>query len=179
MKMWRSIWIYGAIKMRILKLLSVVCLVITGLAIIGMAQQTRQPVAQNREQLAALMRAKLSSSQRVVEGLMSADFNLISKGGDEMLKICDATDWPSREDQVYGHYRAELRRGALKLLKQADAKSLDGSAYTYMHTMTTCINCHEYCRNVLRVAAIPKSKVTPIPVTEEEHATQRFGAILR
>ena len=151
-----------------------------GFAMIGFGQQTRLPLAKNREQLAALMRAKLSSSQRVVEGLMSGDFNLMRKGGEEMLKICDATEWPAREDQVYAHYRSDLRRGAIKLVKQANDRNLDGAAYTYMHTMTTCINCHEYCRNVLRVAAtVPKSRVTPIPVTDVDESPDQPGVILR
>lgn len=148
--------------------------------VLAWGQQAYRIPEPGQEQLGGLMRAKLSSSQRVVEGLMAGDFDLIRKGGEDMIKICDASEWRTREDQVYAHYRGELRRGAIKLMKQADDKSLDGAAYTYMHSMTTCISCHEYCRNVLRVAAVvPQSPVTPIPVTEQESSQRQYGAIYR
>lgn len=121
----------------------------------------------DRADLAVLMRAKLMSTQKVVEGLMDGDFNLIRKGGLELQRICDATSWRSHDDQVYGHYRAELKRSAIKMVEQADAGSLDGAAYGYMHTLTTCINCHDHCRNVLRIAQA-SPRVVPIPVTEQE-----------
>jgi hypothetical protein len=151
-----------------------------GLTVLAWGQQTVRIPEPGQEQLAGLMRAKLSSSQRVVEGLMAGDFSLIRKGGDDLLKICDAEGWRTREDQVYAHYRGELRRSAMKLIKQADEKSLDGAAYTYMHSMTTCISCHEYCRNVLRVAsAVPQSPVAPIPVTEQENLQRQYGQLYR
>lgn len=150
-----------------------------GFTVLALGQQTTRIPEPGSEQLGGLMRAKLSSSQRVVEGLMAGDFDLIRKGGEDLIKICDAIEWRTREDQVYAHYRGELRRGAIKLMKQADEKSLDGAAYTYMHSMTTCISCHEYCRNVLRVAAVePRSPVAPIPVTEQE-SLQRYGKLFR
>jgi hypothetical protein len=151
-----------------------------GMTVLAWGQQSIRIPEHGQEQLAGLMRAKLSSSQCVVEGLMAGDFSLIRKGGDDLIKVCDAEEWRTREDQVYAHYRGELRRSAIKLIKQADEKSLDGAAYTYMHSMTTCISCHEYCRNVLRVAsAIPQSPVAPIPVTEQENLQRQYGTLYR
>ena len=151
-----------------------------GITVFAWGQQSNLVAEPAHEQLAGLMRAKLSSSQQVVEGLMAGDFDLIRKGGDDLIKVCNAEAWRTHEDQVYTHYRSELRRSAIKLIKQADEKSLDGAAYTYMHTMTTCISCHEYCRNVLRVAAvIPQSPVAPIPVTEQESLQRQYGPLYR
>ncbi len=151
-----------------------------GFAMLAWGQQTVRIPDASHDQLGGLMRAKLSCSQRVVEGLMAGDFDLIRKGGDDLIKICDAEGWRTREDQIYSHYRGELRRTALKMMKQADDKNLDGAAYTYMHSMTTCISCHEYCRNVLRVAsATPQSPVAPIPVTEQESLQRQYGQLYR
>ena len=125
------------------------------------------------------MRAKLSSSQKVVEGLMAGDFAMIRKGGEDLQKICDSTQWKQGENQVVAHYRAELKRSAIKLVQQAEQQNLDGAAYTYMHTMTTCINCHQYSRDVLRLADFEQSRVVPIPVTEQENAAQLPRVILR
>jgi len=135
---------------------------------LGIAQQptltTKEPV-----DLTIAMRAKLGASQKVVEGLTSADFELIRRGASELVSICDSHVWRPREDQVYSHYRSELHRAAIKLAELSDQQNLDGAAYTYMHTLSTCINCHQYSRDVLRVASLPRGSnaVISIPVTDE------------
>lgn len=129
---------------------------------------------------AVLMRAKLGSSQKIVEGLMAGDFEMIRKGGNDLEKICDSTNWRRHEDQIVTHYRSELRRGASKLIKHADGENLEGAAYTYMHTLTTCINCHEYSRNVLRIAGMETpNPVVRIPVTEHEAHAHEHARIVR
>ena len=110
----------------------------------------------------ALMRAKLASSQKVVEGLMVQDLSLVRTGALELEKICEATEWHAKEDQVYAHYRAELKRTAKKLAMLAQNDDLDGATYTYMHSITTCMSCHAYCRDVLHVARTePNLQPTP------------------
>lgn len=132
--------------------------------------QRPAPVEEQTRQRAALMLAKLASSQRVVDGLVTKDFDEIGRGASELIRICDATEWAARSNQVYAHHRTELRRQAQKLAKMATEKNLDGAAFTYMHTLTTCISCHEFCRDVLRIAedSRPRNKIVPIPVNEEE-----------
>lgn len=122
------------------------------------------------EPLAGMMLAKLASTQRVVSGLVSKDFSEVKRGAQDMLRICDATQWESHPDPVFGHHRTELRRQSVKLAGLADAQNLDGAAFAYMQTMSTCISCHEHCRDVLRIAELPKpmNRVVPIPAAEEE-----------
>ncbi len=123
------------------------------------------------EQQAALMLAKLASSQKITAGLVTKDFEQIRRGAGELSRICDATEWAARSDQIYAHHRTELRRQTQKLMKMADERNLDGAAFTYMHALTTCISCHEYCRDVLKIADDHEPlQVVPIPVNEGEAA---------
>ena len=150
------------------KLLSLLSIVSASLAVLAWGQVPGKTPDHTPDELAGLMRAKLASSQKVVEGLMANDFDLIRNGADELSKVCDATQWHATNDQVYAHYRADLRRSAKKLILLADEKNLDGASYTYMHSLTTCISCHAYCRDVLHVATTsPQFKVVPIPVTAQ------------
>ncbi len=161
-----------------LKMMGVIGVASTALALIAWGQQ--KPATHRSDELAGLMRAKLASSQKVVEGLMSNDFAVIRKGAEEMTKVCDATQWHATEDQVYAHYRDELRRTSKKLALLAEEKNLDGSAFTYMHSLTTCIGCHDHCRDVLHIAErTPDFRVIPIPVTEEENTSDRTRSIRR
>jgi len=43
-------------------------------------------------------------------------------------------------------------RPSKKLGVLAKEQNLDGAAYAFMTTLTTCINCHQYSRDVLRTA---------------------------
>jgi len=127
------------------------------------------------------MRAKLGASQRIVEGLTAANFDMIRKGAEELSNICQSRVWRPREDQIYSHYRGELHRAAIKLGDMAEQQNLDGAAYTYMHTLTTCINCHQYSRDVLRVATLPhgSNAVISIPVTDEPQGVYPRRPVIR
>ncbi len=152
---------------------------------ITVAQQTtdqQMPNAVPAHNTGPLMRAKLGSSQRVVEGLMAADFVMIEKGANDLLAICDSSNWLRLDDIESIQYRAELRRAANKMVAQSKKGSLEGVAYVYMHALTTCINCHQHSRDVLRIANATDASqqgVVPIPVTEEGANRFRDGVILR
>ena len=142
------------------KLVLVVCVLCVGLAFMVSQAKPPEPDAGGTE--AGLMRAKLASSQKVVEGLMVQDLSLVRSGALELEKICEATEWHAKGDQVYAHYRAELQRTAKKLAMLAQNDDLDGATYTYMHSITTCMSCHTYCRDVLHVARTePNLQPTP------------------
>lgn len=120
------------------------------------------------DQQAAMMRAKLASTQRIVDGLVSKDFDDITKGAEELLKICKANEWKAHSDEVYSHHRRELMKQAEKIINAAAKDNLDGAAYSYIHALTTCISCHDYCRDVLKIADSNPSKVVPIPTTDDD-----------
>ncbi len=125
---------------------------------------------QQDEPRSALMLAKLASTQRIAEGLVSQDFQLVRRGAEEIERVCDASLWESNADPIYGQHRTELRRHASKLVRMAAEQNLDGSAFAYMNCMSSCINCHQHCRDVLRIAdrTNSASRVVPIPVTDQE-----------
>lgn len=162
-----------------LKIGGVLAVLSAGVVMLAWGQAPLKPT-HNPDELPALMRAKLASSQKVVEGLVAEDFGMIHKGALEMTKVCDATEWHASDDQVYAHYRSELHRTAKKLMLLAEEKNLDGAAYTYMHSLTTCISCHEYSRDVLHIATkSPDLKVVPIPATEGENGPDQKRPLSR
>lgn len=124
-----------------------------------------KPETDQSDQQAALMIAKLASSQKITNGLVTKDFEEILRGAKDLSRICDATAWASHKDPGYAHHRTELRRQTKKLAKMAEAKNLDGATFSYIQSLTTCISCHEYCRDVLSIADESKInlKVVPIP----------------
>ncbi len=160
------------------------CLI--AIAICWAAAQTlaQQGAALNRvsgTDTTVLMRAKLGSSQKIVEGLMAGDFAVIGKGADDLAKICDSSAWQHQDDQVVAHYRSQLKQAAMRMHRHAGEENLEAAMFTYMNSLSTCVRCHEYSRIVLRVAQVPDSNsVVRIPVTErEQQQYQRPQPLIR
>lgn len=101
---------------------------------------------------APFMRAKLASSQKILEGLTTKKFGLIQDGAQELQKMSAAAGWQRSNDAVYLHYSREFRRLAEKLDRLAEDRNLEGASFSYMHILSTCLHCHEHARDVLRIA---------------------------
>jgi hypothetical protein len=110
-----------------------------------------------------LMRAKLSSSQKVLEGLLAEDYTLIAHGAREMRRISEAAEWPRARDAVYEHHAAEFRRQCIKLESLSQTTNHEGVSFTYLQMTMTCIACHNYVRDSLRIAREPNGGVQLIP----------------
>jgi hypothetical protein len=132
--------------------------------------QQAKPEPRLDGQLPGLMLAKLANTQRIVAGLVSKNFGEVKRGAEDMIRVCEANLWETNPDPVYSQYRAELKRQAMKLTNLADSHNLDGAAFLYMQTVSTCISCHEHCRDVLRIAQIPNAnnRVISIPTNEND-----------
>ena len=115
----------------------------------------------------ALMLAKLSTSHRIVEGMMANDFGRIRDGASQMASICSTQNWPSMDNELVAQWRGDLRRTSLKMARLASEQNIEGIAHTYTQMLGTCIDCHNYSREVLRLAQRPNSNsVVPIPVVD-------------
>ncbi|TWU47465.1 hypothetical protein Poly51_52650 [Rubripirellula tenax] len=122
------------------------------------------PVSQIKDAEGDLMKAKLSSSQNVLEGLCRNDFDLIGRGAREMKRISHAAEWPRHRDPVYEHFSTEFRRQCNLLEDFAQRRNREAVSFTYLHTTTICISCHDYVRDSRRVADMkPRGDVQLIP----------------
>lgn len=99
------------------------------------------------------MQAKLEHSQKVMEGLVTHDFDRIQKAASALSQISltpppDLTRAGDKSDeQVYEHFRMEFARLAGQLEGHARRKELEASAYIQQNLTATCIACHEYIRD--------------------------------
>ena len=156
-----------------LKFLFLICASFIAASLCAWSSESGQQAPVDSLELATLMHAKLASSHKITEGLVTKDFDTIRKGAEDLRRIAAATKWYSKADAVFGQHRGELSRQSEKLIRAAEEKNLDAAAYAYFGTLRTCIGCHEYSRDVLRVPILRKNPkaVSPIPVTDEESNT--------
>ena len=96
--------------------------------------------------LAKFMRAKLTASSQVLEGLCTEDFDLIAKGAKGLQKISKAEKWRVSNDAMYRQHSLEFRGGVDRLLKAAEKKKLDSAALAWTKTTLNCIECHRWVK---------------------------------
>ncbi len=123
------------------------------LAMLGfLLVQANPPVTPINQAPSALMKSKLVKSQDVLEGLLRKDFAAIARGAQDMKHISEAAAWPRARDEVYEHFSVEFRRQCNQLESLADELNHQGAMFTYLQMTTTCVNCHDYVRDSLRIA---------------------------
>ncbi len=96
--------------------------------------------------LAKFMRAKLTASSQVLEGLCTEDFDLITKGAKRLHRVSKSEQWRVSNDAIYRQHSLEFRSGVERLLKAAKNKKLDSVALAWTKTTLNCVECHRWVR---------------------------------
>lgn len=109
----------------------------------------RKPAKQKKPLLSKFMRAKLTASSQVLEGLCTEDYALIEKGARKLSTVSRAEQWRVSNDAIYRQHSAEFRRGVDKLMKAAKKKQLDSVALAWTKTTLNCIECHRWMKGML------------------------------
>jgi hypothetical protein len=95
-----------------------------------------------------LMQQKLEHSQKVLEGIATANFNAIATHGDELIAISHVAEWKVLKSPRYELHSDDFRRNAEALVKAAKDKNLDAATLAYVDLTLNCVKCHKYVREV-------------------------------
>ncbi len=109
----------------------------------------KQEAEEELTALQKLMRKKLDSSQKILEGLAIEDFDLIQKGADELGNLTKAEEWRVSNDMMYRQYSQEFRSKAFQASRMAKKSNLEGAALSYVQVTLSCVECHKWVRAVL------------------------------
>ena len=99
--------------------------------------------------LVEFMRKKLGASNRILEGLVTEDFELIQKGADELVTISSAEKWRIINDAMYHQHSNQFTRVAKNLQIVAKEKKLDSCAFLWLEATMSCIQCHKFVRSMM------------------------------
>ena len=100
------------------------------------------------------MRDKLELSQRVLEGIVTEDYDLIIARGTKLSAMTKEADWRLFENPNYEQQSVTFRRHVDSLLKAAKSKDSDAATLAYVRMTMSCVDCHKLVRGKL-VASIP------------------------
>ncbi|HVY68565.1 MAG TPA: hypothetical protein VHH73_01470 [Verrucomicrobiae bacterium] len=122
--------------------------IIAGLALLtALTAQTRGPATR------ALMREKLTASQKVLEGLALEDLPLVAAKAEKLGAMSQEAAWRVLDNPEYDRLSLDFRRNANDLAQAARKKNLDGATLAYMKMTMSCVECHKLVRGKL-VAAL-------------------------
>jgi hypothetical protein len=127
-------------KMKLILATIAVCLVLPALTGRG-----EEPKA-DKDKVAALMRKKLEHSQKVLEGITTQDFKMISSHAEDLIAISKETEWRVIKTPRYETHSNDFRREAEDLIKAAKEKNVDAAALAYVDLTLTCVKCHKHVR---------------------------------
>jgi len=90
------------------------------------------------------MKKKLQYSQSILSGIVTEDFELISKNAASMK----ALDGLEKYVHPRGEYRMQLQALFANdvLLRNAEEKNVDGAALAYVQLTMSCVNRHKVLR---------------------------------
>ncbi len=103
--------------------------------------------------LHAFMRTKLAASQKVLEGLVVEDFDMITKGADELIVVAGAAEFMVSDDAAYVEHADDFRRILTKLSVAAKERRLEGATLAYVDMTMSCVECHRHVRTLPVVEA--------------------------
>ena len=94
------------------------------------------------------MRAKLSHIQKVLEGLLTEDFDLMIVHSQKISLLTRALGWHMLESTEYAERSTEFRRSVNQLTQEAKKKDIDAAALAYIDVTMKCFQCHKYVRKM-------------------------------
>lgn len=101
----------------------------------------------------------------MLAALLRKDFEAIARQSSKMKAISEAAEWPRARDRVYEHFGMIFRRQCGQIESMAKQRNHEGATFLYLQMTTTCIQCHDYVRDSLRVAEGGRKEVQLIPAT--------------
>ncbi len=101
-----------------------------------------------------VMKLKLESSQKVLEGIATENFVTISANAQKLVVLSQAAGWQARQTPEYKQFTAEFRRHAEALQKAARSENVDAASVAWFQLTISCVNCHRHIRGV-RTVSLP------------------------
>ena len=99
-----------------------------------------------QDRLAAFMQAKLTHSEKTLEGLTKGDFELIVKHSQAISLLCIDEQWMVLQTPEYRERSNEFRRNVDTITTAARGKNLEGATLAYVSATMNCVTCHKYIR---------------------------------
>lgn len=118
--------------------------IVLGLVLAGSASSAQSP------NLRSIMREKLTNTQALLEGVVTANFAIVDKSTDRLAQISytEVASWQSNPEPEYLKQASAFVK-AVQGIRQASADRNNGAvADEYTNLLNSCVSCHSYIRRM-------------------------------
>lgn len=99
------------------------------------------------------MRLKLEHSQKILEGLVTEDYEVMAQHAQKLSLLSLDASWQVLQTTEYAQESVEFRRAADALTAAAKRKNPDSAALAYVNVTMKCVQCHRYLRDTRAAAS--------------------------
>jgi hypothetical protein len=96
--------------------------------------------------LRSFMRRKLDLSKGVLEGLTLEDYALVAKNARELKALSTDAQWRMPPNPDYLRLTSEFQAYTDDMVREAEARDLDGATLAYVQMTLSCVACHDLVR---------------------------------
>lgn len=108
-----------------------------------------------RGTVSEVMRAKLSATQAILEGLTMGDLAQVEVNAVALKGISESGEWMTQDSPAYFAFSARFREVCDDMVAHARTRNLSALAGDYAHLTSSCVACHEYLRHEREVKDLP------------------------
>ncbi len=112
--------------------------------------KTRASAPVKPNDVSAFMQLKLGYSQKVLEGIVLEDYDMIAKNAQKLGLLTQDENWQVLQTPEYHRYSEDFEHIAGRLKDAAQDRNLEGAALDYVQLTLNCVNCHKHVRGERR-----------------------------
>jgi cytochrome c556 len=118
--------------------------IVLGLALGGSASSAQSP------NLRSIMREKLTNTQQLLEGVVTANFTMVDKSADRLAQISytEVASWQSNPEAEYLKQASAFVKAVQGIRKASADRNSAVVADEYTSLIKSCVSCHAYIRRM-------------------------------
>jgi hypothetical protein len=102
-----------------------------------------------------VMRSKLEHSQKILEAVVTSNWQLLDAQTKEMARVTRDPAWSVLQFPEYARQSAAFLRATDDLAEAARLRDLEGASLGFVALSTSCVSCHRYMARSRIVSARP------------------------
>ena len=102
-----------------------------------------------------IMRAKLDHSQRILEAVVTSNWQLLDRESREMALVVRDPAWSSLVMPEYVRHSEAFLRATDDLVEAAKSRDLEAASLGLVSLTTSCVSCHRYLARSRIVTGLP------------------------
>jgi hypothetical protein len=102
------------------------------------------------QSLRSIMREKLSNTQQLLEGMVTANFTIVDKSADRLAQISytEMASWQSNAESEYLKQASAFVKAVQGIRKASADRNSGALADEYSNLVNSCVSCHLHVRRM-------------------------------